>query len=157
DWSSDVCSSDLTRAWVDIRVGPGDEPMPPPQDLIVPGDGVLSVEAMRAGVTAGLPAFETCYRAAFSYAPALWGRIVIRFHVTARGILDEAFEAGSHFPDARVRQCVLREARKPKFDKPKDGDVRFLAPVRFQNSRSIIPDPHAKKAPKQPDSKRAGD
>lgn len=135
-----------SRAWVDIRVGPGDEPMPPPKDLIVPGDGELAVEKMRAGVEAGLPAFEACYRAAFSYAPALWGRIVIRFHVTDRGVLDEAFEAGSYFPDPRVRQCVVHAARKLKFARPKNGDIRFFAPIRFSNSRSQIGDPNARKS-----------
>lgn len=134
-----------TKAWVDIRVGPGDDPMPPPEDLIVPGDGELPVEKMRAGVEAGRSAFETCYRAAFDYAPRLWGRVVIRFHVTDKGVLDEAFEAGSHFPDARVQQCILRAARKLKFSRPKDGDVRFLAPLRLSNSRSVIGDPNAPK------------
>jgi hypothetical protein len=129
-----------SRAFIDIRVGPGDEPVPPPDDLIVPGDGELPVDEMKRGVEPALPLFEQCYRAAFDYAPALWGRIEIRFHLTDKGKLDEAFEAkDTQFPDARVRQCVLAEARKLKFTKPKGGDLRFVVPIRFSNSRSLIP------------------
>jgi hypothetical protein len=129
-----------SRAVFAIRVGPGDEPVPPPDDLLVPGDGTLAVEDMRAGVEPALPAFEQCYRDAFDYAPALWGRLEIRFHLTDRGKLDEAFESvETMFPDPRVRQCVLGEARKLKFKKPKDGDLRFFVAIRFSNSRSVIP------------------
>jgi hypothetical protein len=134
-----------SRVRIAIRVGPGDEPMPPPEDLIVPGDGELSVEQMRTGIAKGKQAFEACYRAAFGYAPALWGRILIRFHVTEHGVTDEAFEAGSYFPDPRVRQCVEHAARKLRFPRPKGGDIRFFAPVRFSNTLSVIPDPNAKK------------
>jgi hypothetical protein len=139
-----------SKAWIDIRVGPGDEPLPPPEDLIVPGDGEMAIEDMRAGVEAGREMFDACYRAAFVYAPALWGRIVIRFHVTDRGKLDEAFEAGSYFPAARVRQCVVQAARKLKFPRPKNGDIRFFAPIRFSNSRSVIGNPDVRASPSTP-------
>jgi hypothetical protein len=126
----------VSQAWIDMRVGPGDEPMPPPEDLIVPGDGTLPSEAMAKGARAGMPELEACYRAAFSYAPALWGRILIRFHLTDQGKLDEAFEAGTQFPDARVSQCVVRAARKLKFDKPEGGEIRFVVGLRFHSDRS---------------------
>ncbi len=125
-----------SQAWIEMHVGPGDEPLPPPEEQLVPGDGTLPVDAMTAGVRAGLPAFEACYRAAFAYAPALWGRMLVRFHVTERGKLDEAFEAGTQFPDARVSQCVLHAARKLRFDKPDGGEMRFVAAVRFFSDRS---------------------
>jgi hypothetical protein len=138
-----------SRAFLAIRVGPGDEPVPPPDDLLVPGDGELSVDDMRAGVEPALPAFEQCFRAALDYAPGLWGRLELRFHVTDKGKLDEAFEGvDTMFPDARVRQCVVAEARKLKFKKPKDGDLRFFVPLRFSTNRAVIPDPEA--PPAQP-------
>lgn len=143
-------ASKSTQAWIDIRVGPGDDPMPPPDDLIVPGEGQLPIEKMRAGVEPGLGAFEACYRAAFVYAPQLWGRVLMRFHLTEKGVLDEVFEAGSYFPDARVQQCILRAARKLKFARPKDGDIRFLVPLRLSSSRSVIGDPHARKPAPSP-------
>jgi len=125
-----------SRVWVAIRVGPGDEPMPPPEDLLVPGSGQLPISAMTKGVRDGLTTIEECYRAAFAYAPGLWGRIVIRFHLTQAGKLDEAFQAGSRFPDARMRQCVLHAARKLSFPKPTGGDIRFVVPLRFFSDRS---------------------
>ncbi len=126
----------ISRVWLSMRVGPGDEPMPPPEDLLVAGDGQLSLSDMTTGVRAGLPAMKTCYRAAFDYAPGLWGRIVIRFHLTKAGRVDEAFEAGSRFPDARMRQCVLHAARKLGFPKPAGADIRFVVPLRFFSDRS---------------------
>lgn len=119
-----------------VKVSPGDEPMPPPKDLIVPGDGELPSEAMHAVVTGGLPEIEACYRSAFEYAPGLWGRILLRFHLTERGVLDEVFPAGSRFPEARVQQCIVHAARKFKFPKPKGGDIRFVVPLRLFTDRS---------------------
>jgi hypothetical protein len=125
-----------SQASVEIHVGPGDEPMPPPEELLIPGDGKLTLEAMDTAVRAGVPAFEDCYRAAFAYAPGLWGRMLVRFHLTERGKLDEAFEAGTHFPDERVSQCVLHAARKLRFPKPDGGEIRFVAALRFFSDRS---------------------
>lgn len=125
-----------SRVWVKMKVSPGDEPMPPPEEEIKPGDGTLPLEEMKAGVDEGREAFEACYRAAFDYAPGLWGRIILRFHVTEHGKLDEAFEAGSRFPDARVQQCILHAARKLRFPKPEGGDIRFLVPIRLWTDRA---------------------
>ena len=97
--------------------------------------------AWAAGACAGVRTHPACYRAAFSYAPELWGRILIRFHLTEKGRVDEAFEdEETKFPDPRVRQCVIREARKLKFARPKEGDLRFMVPLRLWNSRSTIPE-----------------
>ena len=123
-------------AFVEIQVGPGDEPMPPPPDLVVPGDGELAPAAIRAVIEAARPAFEACFAPALAYAPALWGRLGVRFHVTDRGKTDEAFEVESRFPDERVTLCVLRAARKLVFPKPADGDIRFVVPLRFWSPES---------------------
>jgi len=127
-----------SRVIVDMRVGPGDDPMPPPEDQIAPGEGTLPHEAMVAGVRAGLPEIERCYRAAFDYAPELWGRLAIRFHLTEGGRLDEAFEVESRFPDARTKQCILRAARQLRFARPKGGDIRFVVPLRLVSERAPV-------------------
>jgi hypothetical protein len=123
-------------ASVEIQVGPGDEPVPPPPDLVVPGDGELDPPAIRAVVEAARPAFEACFEPALAYAPALWGRLGVRFHVTDRGKTDEAFEVESRFPDERVTLCVLHAARKLVFPKPAGGDIRFVVPLRFWSPES---------------------
>jgi hypothetical protein len=125
-----------SRVELSLRVGPGDDPLPPPDELLVAGEGKLEPDAMHRGVESGLTDFEACYRAAFAYAPALWGRIAIRFHLTERGELDEAFQVGSRFPDERVSQCVLRAARQLRFDQPKDGDLRFVVALRLSSDRA---------------------
>jgi hypothetical protein len=124
---------------VELQIGHGDEPVPPPPSQIVPGDGELSPDAVRAVVEAALPTFEACYRPALDYAPELWGRLGIRFHVTEKGKTDEAFEVESRFPDERVTLCVVRAARKLSFPKPAGGDVRFIVPLRFRTDRSPLP------------------
>jgi hypothetical protein len=125
---------------VDLQIGHGDEPVPPPASLVVPGDGELAPDAVRAVVDAARPALTGCYEAALAYAPGLWGRLGVRFHVTEKGKTDEAFEAESQFPDERVALCVLREARKLVFPKPAGGDLRFVVPLRFWSDRSALPD-----------------
>jgi len=122
--------------WVDIKVSPGDEPMPPPDDLIVPGDGQLAIEHIQQVVEAALPELEGCYRAAWEYAPELWGRMLLRFHVNEHGTLAGVFEWGSRFPDARMQQCVLHAARKLKFSRPKNGEIRFFVPLRFSSEQA---------------------
>jgi hypothetical protein len=124
---------------IELQIGHGDEPVPPPPSLIVPGDGELSPDAIRAVVEPSLPAFEACYRPALEYAPELWGRLGLRFHVTDKGKTDEAFEVESRFPDERVTLCVLRAARKLTFPRPAGGDVRFVVPLRFRTDRSPVP------------------
>jgi len=125
-----------TTVFLDMRVGPGDDPMPPPKDEIVRGDGTLSLEAMARGVAAGLPAFRNCYQAALEYAPGLWGRLIVRYHVDEHGVLKGAFEAGARFPDARAQQCILRAARQLTFPKPEGGELRFVVPMRLHSDRS---------------------
>jgi hypothetical protein len=132
-----------TRAAIQIEVGHGDEPMPPPPSLITPGDGTLDVEAVRAVVTAALPDLEGCYRPALAYAPELWGRLGIRFHLTEKGKLDEAFEVESQFPDERVSLCVLRAARKLKFPRMDGGEIRFVVPLRFGAEPALVGAPGA--------------
>ncbi len=121
---------------VELQIGHGDEPVPPPPSLIIPGDGELPPDTIRAVIEASLPTFEACYRPALEYAPELWGRLGIRFHVTDKGKTDEAFEVESRFPDERVTLCVLRAARKLTFPRPAGGDVRFVTPLRFRTDRS---------------------
>jgi hypothetical protein len=111
----------------------------PPAALIVPGDGALAPEEIQAVIEAAQPTFEACYRAALEYAPELWGRLGIRFHITEKGKTDEAFEVESRFPDERVTLCVLRAARKIAFPAPAGGDMRFIVPLRFWSDQSPVP------------------
>ena len=63
----------------------------------------------------------------------------IRFHLTAQGQLDEAFQTESRFPDARVEQCLLRAARQLSFPRPQGGDIRFAVPLRLSTDRAPSP------------------
>jgi hypothetical protein len=132
-----------SRANILIEVNHGDEPMPPPPSLITPGEGLFDVEAVRTVMTAALPDLEACYRPALAYAPELWGRLGIRFHLTEKGKLDEAFEVESQFPDERVTLCALRAARKLKFPKADGGEIRFVVPLRFGVEPAPPSDPGA--------------
>ncbi|WP_437897775.1 AgmX/PglI C-terminal domain-containing protein [Sorangium sp. So ce124] len=114
-----------------LQVYPGDEPVEPPPSVLAPGPGELGPDAISAALAEALPAWRSCYEEALAGAPALWGRLAIRFHVTDSGAVDEAFEAESRFPDERLTRCVLRRARALTFPAPEGGDLRFVAPLRF--------------------------
>jgi len=124
--------------------------MPPPEDLLIPGDGFLSTTAMRDGLRPAEPEFEACYRRSLQKVPGLWGRMLLRFHVTERGKVDEAFQAGTQFPDPRMSQCVLRTARRLSFAKPEGGDLRFVVGLRFSSDRSRHELPDAPPPPRRP-------
>ncbi|WP_438027102.1 AgmX/PglI C-terminal domain-containing protein [Sorangium sp. So ce233] len=120
-----------------LQVYPGDDPVEPPPSVLAPGTGELQPEAIAAAAAEALPAWRSCYEAALAGAPALWGRLAIRFHVTDSGAVDEAFEVESRFPDERLTRCVLRRARALTFPAPEGGDLRFVVPLRFS------PDPQS--------------
>lgn len=119
-----------------IHVAPGDVPMPPPQDELVPGDGAIDRAQIHRVVSLAVPQLEICYRRALLYRPELWGRLVLRFHVTDKGKLDEVFEEESRFPEAPTLHCVLDQARELSFPRPTGGDVRFVVPIRLWNERA---------------------
>ncbi|WP_437992395.1 AgmX/PglI C-terminal domain-containing protein [Sorangium sp. So ce145] len=118
-----------------LQVYPGDEPVEPPPSVLAPGPGELQPDAISAALAEALPVWRSCYEEALAGAPALWGRLAIRFHVTDSGAVDEAFEAESRFPDERLTRCVLRRARALTFPAPEGGDLRFVVPLR------LSPDP----------------
>ncbi|WP_437725403.1 AgmX/PglI C-terminal domain-containing protein [Sorangium sp. So ce861] len=120
-----------------LQVYPGDDPVEPPPSVLAPGPGELRPDAIEAAVAEAMPAFRSCYEAALAGAPALWGRLAVRFHVTDTGAVDEAFEVESRFPDERLTRCVLRRARALTFPAPEGGDLRFVVPLRFS------PDPQS--------------
>ncbi|WP_437999235.1 AgmX/PglI C-terminal domain-containing protein [Sorangium sp. So ce185] len=120
-----------------LQVYPGDDPVEPPPSVLAPGPGELRPDAIEAALAEAMPAFRSCYDAALAGAPALWGRLAIRFHVTDSGAVDEAFEVESRFPDERLARCVLRRARALTFPAPEGGDLRFVVPLRFS------PDPQS--------------
>lgn len=130
-----------SKASILVQIGPGDEPMPPPGEKITPGDGAIPPASIQAVMKAAEPRFLKCYEDALGYAPALWGRLGLRFHVTDKGVTDEAFEAETRFPDERVKLCALKVARTLTFPKPKGGDVRFVAALRFWSDKSVIAPP----------------
>ncbi len=114
-----------------LQVYPGDEPVEPSPSVLAPGPGELRPDAISAALAEALPVWRSCYEEALAGAPALWGRLAIRFHVTDGGAVDEAFEAESRLPDERLTRCVLRRARALTFPAPEGGDLRFVVPLRF--------------------------
>jgi hypothetical protein len=124
-----------------IHVAPGDEPLPPPEEELVPGDGTMDLGEARQRVRLAAPQFELCYKRARLARPELWGRLVLRFHVTDEGKLDEVFETESRFSEGSTVRCVLRKARELSFPRPIGGDVRFLVPLRLWSDRAPIAPP----------------
>ena len=124
-----------------VSVWPGDEPMSPPEKLIVAGPGKLEPKLILESVALHRERIEACYRSALADAPALWGRLNVRLHAGDSGFVDEAFETESHFPDENVSICVLREMRMLKVSEPQGGDGRWIVPIRFWSDRAKPPHP----------------
>lgn len=116
-------------ATIQVRVFPGDEPVPPPEEVVEKGAGSLDLSRAKAVVEAATPDFRSCHEQALAYAPKLWGTIAVRFRVKDDGTVSEAFEVGGPFPEERVTRCVLRKARTLRFDAPEGGPVRFVVPL----------------------------
>lgn len=125
----------------EIHVAPGDEPMPPPDDQLLPGEGTIDLEEVRRVVSLAVPSLEICYKRALLYRPALWGRLVLRFHLTEKGRIDEVFETESRFPEGPTRRCILGLARELRFPRPRGGDLRFVVPLRLWSDGATIPSP----------------
>lgn len=120
-----------TTAHVRVRVWPGDDPLPPPDDQIVPGPGTLDLEAAREAITRAAPALAACHDKTRAYAPELWGRLAVRVHVDESGQIDEAFEVESELPDEHLRRCALAVVREVSLPAPSGGDLRVVVPLRF--------------------------
>lgn len=114
-----------------IQVHPGDDPMPPPESAVTPGEGSLAPQEIARVLGEATPRLLACYKESLAVTPGLWGRLAVRLHVTSAGKVDEAFETESTFPDPRAVQCILRAARSLDFPKPAGGDLRFVAPLRL--------------------------
>lgn len=112
-----------------VRVYPGDDPVPPPEDVVERGEGKIDLARVRTVVEAASTELRSCHDAALGYAPKLWGDIAVRFRVGEDGRVLEAFEVGGPFPEDRVTRCVLRQARALRFDAPQGGWVRFVVPL----------------------------
>jgi hypothetical protein len=86
-----------------------------------------------------VPALEVCYQRALLYRPELWGRIVLRLHVTETGKVDEAFETESRFPEGPTLRCILGRARELHLPRPSGGDLRLVVPLRLWSDGAAIP------------------
>jgi hypothetical protein len=120
-----------STASVEIAIGPGADPMEPPAGRIVPGGGAIDAGAIASALGASLPAFERCYEAGLAYAPELWGRLALRLRLTEAGVVDEAFEIESRFPDEHVARCVRRAAIGFELPPPSGGDARVVVALRL--------------------------
>lgn len=117
-----------------VHVAPGDEPIAPPAEIVVPGRGVADVARLEGAVVAARPRLEACYARALELAPGVWGRVAVRLLLepaTADGPPREAFEVDSSFPEASLRRCVLRELRATPLPPSVGGEARYVVGIRF--------------------------
>jgi len=122
-----------SSAKIVIKLWPGDDPLPPPPGVDVErGPGSLRHEPVAEALSTQLGGFHACYEEALaSYAPELWGRLAIRVHVDASGVVDEAFQVESSFPDEHVVRCALKHAHTLQLPAPEGGDVRWVLALRL--------------------------
>jgi hypothetical protein len=122
-----------------IELWRGDAPLP---SLIEPPEKppTFDPEVIAPVVEAARPSFEACYRSALTRDAALWGRIELALQVDAAGVVVDANERDSQFPDAQAVTCVVEAARALAFP-PKKARPPFLLAFRLGNAPSMTADP----------------
>jgi hypothetical protein len=98
-------SSGASQVTLDISLWPGDEPVTVKSALrgtkASPAETAALVDQLRTH----LAEVRTCYAAGLARHAGLWGRLALALRMTS-GVVDEANEIESRFPDGDVTNCV---------------------------------------------------
>jgi TonB family protein len=95
--------------------------------------GRLSKGAIQKVVRASRKGLLTCYEKALKKVPALQGRVVFAFTISAKGKVQSANIASSTMDKKPVSKCFLTAVRSWRFPQPKgNGIVRVNYPFTFR-------------------------
>jgi hypothetical protein len=123
--SPDRGTPDVT---LEVSLWPGDAPV---RSGSAPAARASDVpEALIAALRSRWDGVRACYTEGLRRTPGLWGRLAMRFHVTAKGDVVEATEVESRFPDRDVTECALRVYERAGLS-PYAEDRVFVYPLRL--------------------------
>ena len=104
-------------------------PMPeiPKTPKITPGSaavmGSLSMTAIRQAVKKHYTGFKYCYEKMLVKNPSLEGKVVLKFVISADGTVSDASVAETTIDSPKLKDCMLRVARRMVFPQPKGGGI----------------------------------
>lgn len=89
---------------ISVKQWPGHAPVPPhaPDDaprFHASSESLAACEALA-------PALTACYQAGIERDPRLWGRLALRLDLSPDGVVENASEVETHFPDPSVGECA---------------------------------------------------
>jgi TonB family protein len=102
------------------------------QSLVSHGD--LAREALAEVINLHLQAVRGCYERALLKAPALTGKLVVEWTVTASGRVTGAKVKSKTLDSAQVESCVLQQIVSWQFPKPEGGPVQVTYPFVFTSA-----------------------
>jgi hypothetical protein len=103
------------------------------------GDGVsvsgrLPPEAVQRIIRQNFGRFRFCYEKGLVHAPALEGRVAVRFVIGRDGSVSSVGDGGSSMPDPAVVSCVVRAFYGLSFPQPEGGIVTVTYPIVFSSA-----------------------
>jgi hypothetical protein len=98
-------SSGAPQVTLDISLWPGDDPVSLKSALRGKNAAPAEAAALTDQLRAHLTEVRTCYAAGLVRHEGLWGRLALALRI-ASGVVDEANEIESRFPDREVTECV---------------------------------------------------
>lgn len=114
---------------VSVKEWPGHAPLP----LRAPDANtrVSRSSTAQATIRSLQPALTACYEAGLARDPRLWGRLALRLSLDSDGVVTDAVEVETHFPDAEVTACARRLLVGARLEQLETRAITFA--VRFGN------------------------
>ena len=99
-------------------------------------EGRLPPEVIQRIVRQSFGRFRLCYENGLRNAPALSGRVVVRFGIDRSGAGTNVADGGSEMADRAVTACVMRGFESLSFPQPEGGTVSVVYPISFSPGES---------------------
>lgn len=101
----------------------------PPESSLPVADRLMPPE-IQSRIRLHYGVFRECYESGLARAPALAGRVLIRFEIDRDGTVASVEDGGSELADGEVVSCILRESARIRF-RASDGVTTAVYPISF--------------------------
>lgn len=112
----------------------------PVKDSDASVNGALPKEVIRRIVRQHINRVRYCYEKGVQRDPALEGKVVVHFVISAKGAVTSAADKGSSLKDKEVVSCVLSTFKSMQFPAPENGGVVSVTyPLMFKPAADAAP------------------
>ena len=92
-----------------------------------PPPGSLDKEVIRGVIRSHVDDVQRCYQSELAETPDLFGKIMVRFTITASGKVSESAVESSTMRNALVETCTVAAVRRWGFPKPEGGGIVIVS------------------------------